>query len=371
MSLVFPPPASATSSSMSSTSLLDQSVGTVPIKLFVRGYNETLSVDDMWQIFTTYGEIASIIVDGHGATVTFKEDCTFPVAANLEMELTFGDKKMIVMKLGEAAAEYGDTSGHVQCQYDYYQEYPPQYYQYPPLSPTYDTAILDVGQCHSAVAAAPVPHMMNQFSVPPPPINMNQASAFTFDSPPVGDGDKTGQVTGGCHVCSGNSLQPLTPVTPTYQSVSSVPAPVPAVPTQFLSPPPTFYLPPSPASSTLLSLSGTSLLSTDSSSTYMMPIGSVAPPAPAEVPINPVNKKLTNTITDQKFKYFTSPYKKFSKFQGVPTPAKFPLNSVSASNVATGGYEDKSSWYKPGDSWGHRHTVRTVSQVINGRVQSM
>ena len=64
------------------------------------------------------------------------------------------------------------------------------------------------------------------------------------------------------------------------------------------------------------------------------------------------------------YHYFTSPYKKFSKFQGVPTPAKFPLNtgsvggrnilrketsSASAIDKRLEDKEDKSSWYQAGD----------------------
>ena len=81
------------------------------------------------------------------------------------------------------------------------------------------------------------------------------------------------------------------------------------------------------------------------------------------------------------YQYFTSPYKKFSKFQGVPTPAKFPLNSggvggrnisrkkTGVSSVSSSAIdktvevvEDKSSWYQAGDRWGYR---KTNSQVIN------
>lgn len=77
------------------------------------------------------------------------------------------------------------------------------------------------------------------------------------------------------------------------------------------------------------------------------------------------------------YQYFTSPYKKFSKFQGVPTPAKFPLNSSSSvggrnisrkktgvSSVSASALdktveteEDKSSWYQAGDRWGYRKTI--------------
>ena len=80
------------------------------------------------------------------------------------------------------------------------------------------------------------------------------------------------------------------------------------------------------------------------------------------------------------YQHFRSPYKKFSKFQGVPTPAKFPLNSgvvggrnisrkktetSSASAIDTRleeDEEDKSSWYQAGDRWGYRR-ITSSSQV--------
>ena len=77
----------------------------------------------------------------------------------------------------------------------------------------------------------------------------------------------------------------------------------------------------------------------------------------------------------------STPYKKFSNFQGVPTPAKFPLNSgsvggrnISRKKTETSSKsasaiekrledeEDKSSWYQAGDKWGYRRTT-SISQV--------
>ena len=67
---------------------------------------------------------------------------------------------------------------------------------------------------------------------------------------------------------------------------------------------------------------------------------------------------------EKRYKYFMSPYKKFAKFKGVPTPAKFPLPSSSSSHY--GGSkpkeavieedEDKENWYRAGDRWGHRRS---------------
>lgn len=200
----------------------------------------------------------------------------------------------------------------------------------PPLSPHYDAAILDVGQPNGSFYP-----QLHPFSVPPPPIVKNQTNVFSFEAP-VTEAAKTENQTsktissGGCHVCSNsNKLQPLTPQTPSYQPppTFSVPPPLP----QYWSsmtppPPPSFQLPPvqTQASSTLLTLSGSTILSTDSS-TCMLPIGSEGQAGKQE-------EKSAKVA----YQYFTSPYKKFSKFQGVPTPAKFPLNSgaVGGRNIS-------------------------------------
>ena len=36
-------------------------------KLLVRGYDDTLAVDDLWQMFSLYGEVSNIIIEGHGS----------------------------------------------------------------------------------------------------------------------------------------------------------------------------------------------------------------------------------------------------------------------------------------------------------------
>ena len=108
------------------------------------------------------------------------------------------------------------------------------------------------------------------------------------------------------------------------------------------------------------------------SSTSMLPIGSEGQEG------KQVEKEKGGKIA---YHYFTSPYKKFSKFQGVPTPAKFPLNSgvvggrnISRKKTETSSKsasaiekrledeEDKSSWYQAGDKWGYRRTT-SISQV--------
>ena len=35
----------------------------VPVKLFVRGYTNNFTLDDLWQLFTTYGDVSSVILE--------------------------------------------------------------------------------------------------------------------------------------------------------------------------------------------------------------------------------------------------------------------------------------------------------------------
>ena len=61
--------------------------------------DQSLTLDDLWQIFLNYGDIANIIIEGEGATVTFQDQCSFPAEANILMEVFYKDKKIHVMKL--------------------------------------------------------------------------------------------------------------------------------------------------------------------------------------------------------------------------------------------------------------------------------
>ena len=383
-------------------------------KLLVRSYNDALAVEDLWPMFSLYGEVSNIISEGHGATITYKDQCSFPgLDSYMEMEMILGGRKVFVTNLSlmdvsqvchypQGQEEIPDYSQYQTQQMTggYLQDYPPTYAVYPnsgqplyyphhppPLSPHYDTAILDVGQ-PNAPYYQPQPQMY-PFTVPPPPIVKNQTNVFSFETLATeaakteAQGHRSGSSSGGCHVCSGssqtvapNKLQPLTPITPTYQPPPSFSVPPPPLPQYWLSmtpPPPSFQLPTvqSKASSTLLTLSGSTLLSSDSS-TSMLPIGSEGQEG------KQVEKEKGGKIA---YHYFTSPYKKFSKFQGVPTPAKFPLNSgvvggrnISRKKTETSSKsasaiekrledeEDKSSWYQAGDKWGYRRTT-SISQV--------
>ena len=39
----------------------------LPVKLFVRGYSTSFTLDDMWLLFTAYGEVSSVILEVRGA----------------------------------------------------------------------------------------------------------------------------------------------------------------------------------------------------------------------------------------------------------------------------------------------------------------
>jgi len=395
----------------------------VPVKLFVRGYTNNFTLDDLWQLFTTYGDVSSVILESHGATITYKDQCTFPISeTNIEVEMLVGDQAMMVSRvqswpsLDLGAGDVMDPSLMYfpgQCMPpefpQYSQQLPPNLYQPPPplaplyyphipppLSPHYDAAILDIGQ-----ANVPGPHAANPFSVPPPPIHKPQGvSAFTFPEtfPPQQQQSSQEARTqsrggGGCHVCStpsnggttisgfsdphqpaGNKLQPLTPMTPSYPNQHGFGIPPPSLQGYYntMTPPPSFYIPPSPVSSTLLSLSGTSVLSTDSTSS-VMPIGAeTGKGSQGHSSSHQGSSKQVKTATN--YQLFMSPYKRFSKFSGVPTQARFPLkHSLSSSSLQGHGTgarssiktveeeEDISAWYQAGDRWGHRRAV-TVSE---------
>ena len=356
-----------------------------------------------------------IFIKSHGATITYKDQCSFPISeTNMEVEMLVGDQAMMVSKvhswpsLDLGAGDMMDPSMMYfpsQCLPPEYPQYPqqlppdlyqpplplaPLYYPHipPPLSPHYDAAILDIGH-----ANVPIPPPVNPFSVPPPPIHKPQGgSAFTFpETYPPQQQQPSQEVKsqprggGGCHVCStpsnghhqpaGNKLQPLTPMTPSYPNQHGFGIPPPSLQGYYnsMTPPPTFYIPPSPVSSTLLSLSGTSVLSTESASS-VLPIGAETGKGSKVHSSGSHQGSAKQVKTATNYQLFMSPYKRFSKFSGVPTQAKFPLkNSLSSSSLQGHGTgarasiktveeEDISDWYQAGDRWGHRR-ARTVSEV--------
>ena len=67
----------------------------------VRGYEgSTLTLDDLWRVFSCYGEVASVIIEpGHGATVTYRDQCSFPeLEPGAELELVCGEQRVLVSR---------------------------------------------------------------------------------------------------------------------------------------------------------------------------------------------------------------------------------------------------------------------------------
>ena len=60
------------------------------------------------------------------------------------------------------------------------------------------------------------------------------------------------------------------------------------------------------------------------------------------------------TMNMQNMTYFTSPFKRFTKFEGTPTPGGFPFKPTSNKVRAHGDSMNNSNWYKQGERWGHR-----------------
>ena len=67
----------------------------------VRGYEgSTLTQDDLRRVFSCYGEVVSIIIDpGRGATVTYRDQCSFPeLEPGAELELVCGEQRVLVSR---------------------------------------------------------------------------------------------------------------------------------------------------------------------------------------------------------------------------------------------------------------------------------
>ena len=298
--------------------------GTVT-KLLVTGL---AGLEDLWRVFSTFGEISNISMEGRGeAKVTFKNEESLD-AFQVSGELHVGDFTLMITKIKERREQVSTETPHQQEQVDWtYQRSflsrpPPLYgmmyctnsgypysvplYHYPPPSPHYDTAILDLGPEQ--------PHTAQYYNYPTPP----------------------------------------PPVTP-------CPSPTAAAPQFLSSGSSTFFLPPSPAPS-----SSASTLTTLSGSTFVPEELSVEEPLKA-----PVMKVDLNTSC--------SPFKTFTKFTGKPVRPSFPLKQVKPSQTRPagnrrekkparkvgggggggggGGAEaEQSNWYQAGDRWGHRRS---------------
>jgi hypothetical protein len=133
---------------------------------------------------------------------------------------------------------------------------------------------------------------------------------------------------------------------------------IPPTPTPTNLPPmtPTYYLPPSPAPSYMM-YQAAHLRGADANG---LPYTSLPPPQPY-TNLKPTDNGSTQediNIHRQNVTYFTSPFKRFTKFRGTPTPARFPLRAAQApQGRGGGGNGNSSSWYQQGDRWGHRSGV--------------
>merc|ERR1719221_563369 len=247
--------------------------GTVT-KLLVTGL---AGLGDLWRVFSTFGEISNISMEGRGeAKVTFKNDESLD-AFQVSGELYVGDFTLMVTKIKERKQEHvSSETPHQQSDWSYQRSFlsrpPPLYgmmylqngpypytlplYHYPPPSPHYDTAILDLGP------------------------EQSQTQYYNYPTPPP----------------------PITPC----PSPSSTP--------QFLSSgSSTFFLPPSPtpssSASTLTTLSGITFLPDEPSLEEQL--GVARPPTP--VPVMKMDPSRTY-----------SPFKTFTNFTGKPVRPNFP-----------------------------------------------
>ena len=104
--------------------------------------------------------LASVTIEpGHGATVTYRDQCSFPeLEPDAELELVCGEQRVLVSRHQVWPLEGAEWPQ----QHLYHLPTLPHYCPpSPPLSPHYDAAILDVGQ--------PSPAPLYSLSVPLPP----------------------------------------------------------------------------------------------------------------------------------------------------------------------------------------------------------
>ena len=386
-------------------------------KIFVSKLEVDHTEEDIRTLFSRFGEVDQVVVDGNNAIVAFKEEKVVKEMEELG-EITLNSKKLFLARVLE---EYPNTSeedspapfyqagipvAHNLYQSAYqdmsatYPSYQPQY-PYPVWYQPSSTSSLPISNYE-----APVPSygLANQINLPGsgvPPYYLNTASAqeqsvFSFDSVatqlPSQPNQKyhqsshiRGSSTGCCHVCTtpntvhgvaplqpqhhlqyhgeagtGHQLQPLTPFTPSLQTGYLLPP----TPTPINLPPmtPTYYMPPTPAPSNMF---------------YNFQ-GFTSPPPPTpqsncftHLKSNSGLMKEDNKahMNMQNMTYFTSPFKRFTKFQGTPTPGGFPFKPTS-NKVRVHGDGDtanNSNWYKQGERWGHRSGWE-VDQVGGGDV---
>ena len=211
-------------------------------RLLVTGH---ASVEDLWALFSSFGEISSIVLVEGGAKVTFLQEETLN-SFYQSGEILFGQQKVVVTKIKEredqeSLATRFSLPPPPPLTLTNLEFLPPV----PPFSPQYEASIL----------RSPQP-------TPPP---QHQPKIFTFDSSSFLEAESVCQVARQEHF-----LQPLTPLTPGPP------------------PPPPRVVP---------------LKVCQANSLYFTP-GSAPTPASSD-----------SSDTNRHHTVFSSPYKKFVKFQ--------------------------------------------------------
>jgi len=369
-------------------------------KIFVSKLEPCHTSEDIKNFFSGFGDLREVVVDGHGAIVTFKDT---KVVKELEAlgEIMFESTKLFIARVIEehqkapvtfdpSCHQVVSTSQQVSYHHtdpmlNYYPNQHSAWYQtsvYPP--PSYLQEQLVSVHAQGQLVPAPIINVsLSSPSVLPSNYDINatvnavEQSVFSFDTTahrqqqqqvPELTGSYTHSSGTGCYVCStpgltvagvnslqakaystgsshGHQLQPLTPVTPTIHTGYILP---PCTPTPTYLPPmtPTYYLPPSPAPPVYNSYNFTC-------------------PPPAPVTSFPPGQSYSSLkkapgANPQEEKhnmaYFTSPFKRFSKFRGTPSVGGFPLKSAGDLQ----GFKRRDSgdsnncWYQEGERWGHK-----------------
>jgi len=291
-----------------------QSAAAVTNKIFLSGLGTSDDPkEDIRQLFSGYGDVVEVVVDGSYATVTFTEERVVQDMEQLGEIMLNSTKLYISMILEEHKVSPGNDApfyqaGIIPAPYHQLQpaehllssSYPayPVWYQPtqpPPPSPFYQPAMPDCGQVQSLsqqYQPASLSGASTATSVPPitsvVKTSAHEQNVFNFDMISTQQQmyqhpqfNHTRSTTGCCHVCSspspavqgvaplaaahpqypghgtqsyyghgpGHQLQPLTPITPSLPTGYLLPP----TPTPVNLPPmtPTYYLPPSPAPASL------------------------------------------------------------------------------------------------------------------------
>jgi len=435
------------SSATSAQAADSRSPQAVTNKIFVAGLEMKATKMDIRELFSSYGDVLEVVVDGAYATVTFSEEKSVQEMVQMG-EIMLNSTKLSIARVLEELKEAPDndvpfyqagvmpvpapapfqryqyqpqpqpTEPVLRSSYPAYQTAYPAWYQPPQLPPPsqhYDQAIHVCGpaqqQQHGGQGVA-----STVTSLPPSSISSktsaNEKSVFSFDMhatqgqqqlyQPSSQFSHVRSNTGCCHVCSlpapavqgvaplpaypqypgdqpyyslghvaGHQLQPLTPITPSVHTGYLLP-PTPT-PTSLPPMTPTYYLPPSPAPSHMFYSSYNPLYARTSNYTGMPYTGmpytgtqqsnsNTYPGMPQPQTYTTLKQSDNSTSAQEEDKsykqnvaYFTSPFKRFSKFRGTPTPAGFPLRaSNNAPHGSRGGVGSSSGWYQQGDRWGQR-----------------